>query len=67
VSSLEDNDLDLTAMHFLLLLLCLAVRPVDLIFHSARVGVHRSPRMGKHNAKKIKADVNLGGGSILLA
>jgi hypothetical protein len=39
VSSLDDNDQALTAMRFLLLLLCLAVRPVDLIFHSARVGV----------------------------
>jgi hypothetical protein len=52
-------------MRFLLLLLCLAVRPVGLIVHSAKIWRHNGLR--KHNAKKITVDVNLGGGSILVA
>jgi hypothetical protein len=52
VSSPEDNDLALTAMRFLLLLLCLAVRPVGLLVHSARVGATTASALGQAQSKK---------------
>ena len=69
MSSLEDNDLTLTAMRFLLLLLCLAVRPVGLIVHSARVGTTTASALGRAQSQKrlTTVDVNLGSGSILVA
>jgi hypothetical protein len=59
VSSLEDNGQALTAMRFLLLLLCLAVRPVDLVFHSARVGVMPASALGQAQCKKDYGSIEI--------